>query len=46
MENVYTSVAKSFLSISAKTIYSENFIVDIYSSHVIVKAFFMCNKIA
>lgn len=46
MEDVQTSVAKSFLGLSVKNIYSENSIVDIYSSHAIVKAFFMRNKIA
>lgn len=46
MENVDTSAAKSFLGLSIETIYSENFVADIYSSHTIVKAFFMCNKFA
>lgn len=46
MENVDTSAAKSFLGLSIETIYSENFIADIYSSHTIVKAFFLCNKFA
>lgn len=40
MENADTSVAKSFLGLSAEAIYSECFIADIYSSLSIVKAFF------
>lgn len=40
MENVDTSVAKSFLGLFIEAIYSEYLIADIYSSHRIVKAFF------